>query len=105
MEDIFNQWYFKSRILCVHRLVRLHTNVDKSLGRLEPFIFNEWQFQNSQTIDLQKTLTGQDKDMFNLDVSKLKWADYFDDMTKGIRMYLHNEHPRTLPAAKRKDSM
>lgn len=86
-------------------MVRLHTNVDKSLGQLAPFIFNDWRFDNSQTKDLQKTLSGQDKDMFNLDISKLDWEDYFVDMIKGIRMYLNNEHPRTLPAAKRKDSM
>jgi fatty acyl-CoA reductase len=83
----------------------LHTNVGNSLGRLAPFIFSEWRFQNSQTKELQKKLSGQDTEMFNLDISQLDWVDYFDDMAQGVRMYLNNEQPRTLQAAKRKDSM
>jgi fatty acyl-CoA reductase len=83
----------------------LHTNVGNSLDRLAPFIFTEWQFQNHQTKELQKKLSSKDKEMFNLDISQLNWCDYFDDMAQGVRMYLNNEHPRTLQAAKRKDSM
>lgn len=83
----------------------MHTNVNNSLGRLAPFIFNEWLFPNSHTIDLQKTLNGQDREVFNLDVSKLEWEDYFTQMVQGVRLYLNNEHPRTLSAAKRKDYM
>jgi len=92
-------------ILCVRSLVRLHTNVNNSLGRLAPFIFNEWLFHNAHTIDLQKTLSGQDREVFNLDVSKLDWEGYFTHMVQGVRQYLNNEHPRTLPAARRKDFM
>lgn len=89
----------------VHRLVRLHTNVNNSLGRLAPFIFNEWLFHNPHTVDLQERLSGQDREVFNLDISKLDWSDYFTHMLQGVRQYLHNEQPQTLPAAKRKDSM
>jgi fatty acyl-CoA reductase len=83
----------------------LHTNVGNSLGRLAPFIFNEWLFQNYQTKELQKKLSSKDKEMFNLDISQLDWEAYFDNMAQGVRMYLHNEHPRTLQAARRKNSM
>jgi fatty acyl-CoA reductase len=83
----------------------LHTNVDNSLDRLAPFIFTEWHFQNSQTKNLQKILSDEDKEIFNLDTSRLDWDDYFDSMAQGVRRYLNNEHPRTLPAAKRKSSV
>jgi fatty acyl-CoA reductase len=83
----------------------MHTNVNNSLGRLAPFIFNEWLFHNAHTIDLQKTLSGQDREVFNLDVSNLEWEGYFAQMIQGVRQYLNNEHPRTLPAARRKDFM
>ena len=89
----------------VHRLVRLHTNINNSLGRLAPFIFNEWLFHNSHTVDLHKTLSGEDREVFNLDISKLDWDDYFTQMIQGVRRYLNNEHPQTLPAARRKDFM
>jgi fatty acyl-CoA reductase len=83
----------------------LHTSVFNSLGRLAPFIFGEWRFKNFQTKELQKKLSSKDKEMFDLDISQLNWGDYFDDMTQGVRLYLNNELPRTLQAAKRKDSM
>ncbi|PSN49955.1 putative fatty acyl-CoA reductase [Blattella germanica] len=86
-------------------LVRLHTNVANSLSRLSPFIFSEWLFPNSHTKDLQKKLSGKDKEEFNLDITSMDWEDYFIHMAQGVRRYLNNEHPRTLPAAKRKDSI
>ena len=87
------------------RLVRLHTNVGKSLVRLAPFIFNEWRFPNPRTKELQGKLSEKDKELFNIDISALEWEPYFVQMAQGVRYYLNNEHPRTLPAAKRKDSM
>ncbi|KAJ9578551.1 hypothetical protein L9F63_005280 [Diploptera punctata] len=76
-----------------------------SLGRLAPFIFNEWRFPNPHTKDLQQKLSEKDKELFNLDISTMDWEAYFVQMAQGVRRYLNNEHPRTLPAAKRKDSI
>jgi fatty acyl-CoA reductase len=84
-------------------LVRLHTNVWNSLARLEKFIFTEWKFHNTKTLSLIKSMSDKDKDLFGIDIGTLSWADYFVDLTKGVRVYLNNEPMKTLPAARNKD--
>lgn len=42
------------------------------------------------------------RETFNLDISTLEWDAFFTDLVKGVRRYLHNEDPKTLPAARRK---
>lgn len=86
-------------------LVRLHTNVSRSLGRLAPFIFAEWHFDNKRTMELSKTLSPGDAKNFYIDISGLNWEDYFINLAQGVRRYLNKEHPRSLPAARRKDKI
>lgn len=83
-------------------LVRLHKNVSKSLVRLAPFIFQEWFFDNKQTLALHESLSATDKETFGLDIRSLKWSDYFMSMNAGVRRYLNNENVNTLAAAKKK---
>lgn len=86
-------------------LVRLHTNVWESLKMLEKFIFTEWKFHNKNTLMLSKTMSPVDQQMFNIDVGKLEWEDYFINLAQGVRQYLNNESLKTLPAARKKDKI
>ncbi|XP_046421024.1 putative fatty acyl-CoA reductase CG8306 isoform X1 [Neodiprion fabricii] len=86
-------------------LVRLHTNVNKSLSRLEKFIFTEWKFSNARLLELNATLSTVDKDKFILDIRSLKWEDYFNDLVQGVRRYLSNESPKNLGKARSKDKV
>lgn len=86
-------------------MVRLHTNVNRSLNRLAPFIFNEWKFDNKKCLGLHESLSPDDRETFGLDVGPLLWDSYFEDLAKGVRQYLNNESPETLPAARNKDNM
>lgn len=72
-------------------LVKLHTNINKSLARLEPFIFNEWFFDNKKAIELHKSLNKDDQELFTLDISSIQWDVYFDNLCKGVKVYLQNE--------------
>lgn len=86
-------------------LVRLHTNVSKSLERLEKFIFQEWKFNNPHMLQLHESLSPDDQKLFTLDIKPLIWKDYFIDLIQGVRIYLHNESPKSLPKARSKDKM
>jgi len=79
--------------------------VNQSLSRLAPFIFQEWAFDNTKTIALATSLSAKEKELFGFDIRTLDWDKYFGDLTRGVRRYLNNEEPSTLPAAKRKDEM
>lgn len=86
-------------------LVRLHTNVNKSLERLEKFIFQEWKFNNPRLLQLHESLSLEDQELFTLDIRSLIWKDYFTNLIQGVRAYLHNESPKSLPKARSKDKM
>ncbi|OAD57820.1 hypothetical protein WN48_01515 [Eufriesea mexicana] len=86
-------------------LVRMHRNVNNSLDRLKKFIFTEWKFYNTHQIELYDSLSELDKKLFSLDIKPMVWEDYFSDLTQGVRTYLNNESPKTLPKAHSKDKI
>uniref|UniRef100_A0A1B6D9A9 Fatty acyl-CoA reductase n=1 Tax=Clastoptera arizonana TaxID=38151 RepID=A0A1B6D9A9_9HEMI len=83
-------------------LMRLHSSINKSLGRLAPFIFSEWFFSNKKSLVLHQSLTSQDQLVYYLDVQDLLWGPYFEDLTKGVRKYLNNDDLSTLEISKKK---
>lgn len=87
------------------QLVRLHKNVWNSLNLLNRFIFTEWLFDNQRTLELIDSLTPADRRSFNCDVRTIIWEEYFVTLTLGVRRYLSKENPRTLEAARGKDTM
>ncbi|XP_044261521.1 putative fatty acyl-CoA reductase CG8306 [Tribolium madens] len=86
-------------------LMKLHRNVNTSLDRLEKFIFTEWKFHANKTMELHKSLSKTDQDMFILDITHLVWLDYFKDLAVGARVYLNREPLKNLAGAKTKDNI
>lgn len=92
-------------LLRADSLVRLHTNVNRSLRKLEPFIFREWKFDNSRTLILHSEMSAADQAEFYVDPSNIDWKTYMNILAKGVRKYLHNENEETLKKAMRKQSV
>jgi len=92
-------------ILYSFSLVRLHQNVNRSLEKLEKFIFQEWKFDNTRLLQLHESLSADDKKLFFLDIKSLVWKDYFINLIQGVRTYLSKESPKSLPKARSKDKM
>lgn len=86
-------------------LWRMHKNVWNSLKLLERFVFTEWRYDNARTLELAGRLSAADTRDFNIDVRALEWDPYFLTLVAGVRRYLSKEHPRTLPAALRRNKM
>ncbi|XP_022166923.1 putative fatty acyl-CoA reductase CG8306 [Myzus persicae] len=84
-------------------LVRLHKNVNRSLSKLAPFIFNEWKFDNARTLRLQEELSVDDQSVFYIDPTSLNWTPYFINLTLGVRKYLHKESDKTMKQALKKN--
>ncbi|KAI5726351.1 hypothetical protein M8J76_001101 [Diaphorina citri] len=84
-------------------LIRLHRTINKSLNLLEPFIFNEWKFDNTKGMALEKEIPAAERDTFYLNITNLDWEHFYMDLAKGVRRYLLNEDDSTVNAAKRKD--
>ncbi|ENN75017.1 hypothetical protein YQE_08332, partial [Dendroctonus ponderosae] len=86
-------------------LMKLHRNVNSSLGRLERFIFTEWEFKSTKTEELSKLLTEETRSKFYVDLSDLSWSDFFEKLVFGARIYLSKDPEKTLKAAKTKDKI
>ncbi|KAF7404779.1 hypothetical protein HZH66_003685 [Vespula vulgaris] len=84
-------------------LIRLHNNINKSLDRLEKFIFTEWKFNNPLFMDLKKSLSEEDKDKFFMNIESLVWEDYFLNLVLGVRIYLSKDPKKTLKKARSKN--
>ncbi|KAL2715979.1 putative fatty acyl-CoA reductase CG8306 [Vespula squamosa] len=84
-------------------LLRLHNNINKSIDRLERFIFTEWKFNNPLFMDLYKSLSEEDKDKFFINIESLVWEDYFLNLVLGVRIYLSNDPKKTLEKARSKN--
>lgn len=85
--------------------MKLHNNVNASLGRLEKFIFTEWVFKADKTQKLQEWLNEEDKVNYNVDITYIAWNDFFEDLSKGSRVYLNKEPMKNLEKAKGKDTL
>lgn len=85
--------------------MKLHRNVNTSLGRLERFIFTEWEFKSTRTEELSKLLTEETRSKFYVDLTDLSWSDFFEKLVFGARIYLSNDPEKTIKAAKTKDKM
>nr|XP_018900096.1 PREDICTED: putative fatty acyl-CoA reductase CG8306 [Bemisia tabaci]XP_018900097.1 PREDICTED: putative fatty acyl-CoA reductase CG8306 [Bemisia tabaci] len=86
-------------------LMRLHRNINGSLDRLAPFIFQEWMYDNRKTVALHESLKPADQERFGVDIRQLRWPDLFDDLAKGVRRYLNKESDSTIPAGRKKDTI
>lgn len=41
-----------------------------------------------------------DQELFNCDIQKIQWTDYFELYMKGLRLYINKDPDETLPQAK-----
>lgn len=77
--------------------------MNRSLGKLAPFIFNEWKFDNARTLRLHEEMNIDDQSLFYIDPTSLKWIPFFTNLTLGVRRYLHKESDKTLNQALKKN--
>lgn len=86
-----NLFYFSSR------LRKAYTKISKFSDVLAYFALKQWKFYNKNTQNLFSELCEADKKLFDFDMSKLDWNDYFYSYVRGIRVYLLKDPLDTVP--------
>jgi len=67
------------------------------------FTLHQFNFANKNFLFLQESLKcPYDREVFNIDVSKLEWDSYIRNCILGIRTYIFKDPIETLPAAQKK---
>ncbi|XP_063701920.1 fatty acyl-CoA reductase wat-like [Culicoides brevitarsis] len=84
------------------RLLNLYKKVHKFSTVLEYFSMNTWKFEGTNMRELCTSLTPLDQELFNCDVAKMQWTEYFDTYMKGLRLYINKDPEETIPKAKKR---
>ncbi|KAJ8706214.1 hypothetical protein PYW08_010840 [Mythimna loreyi] len=66
------------------------------------FATREWKFDNRNTQQLFLEMSAADQKLFDFDMSRVNWNDYFYNYIRGIRVYLLKDPVDTVPAGLRK---
>jgi len=67
----------------------------------EYYTNKQWIFRNEQVNVLRKMMNERERKVFKIDGNDLDIYQYLVDAVKAARLYILNETPETLPAAKR----
>jgi len=81
---------------------RAYQKIHKFSGVISNFSTKEWVFGEENTLGLWEKLSPIDKTIFEFDMRTLDWNQYFKDSVDGVRIFLFQDKPSTLPSARRK---
>lgn len=60
----------------------------KATKAVQLYTTNSWLFRSNNVVGLINDLSPTDKQLFNIDVRKLEWCQYWDHYVQGIRKFL-----------------
>ncbi|XP_023212310.1 fatty acyl-CoA reductase 1-like [Centruroides sculpturatus] len=82
-------------------MMKIYKNVHKTMEVLEYFCVREWMFRADNVEKLFKSMSTQDKQNFNFDISKLSWDKYLENYVLGTRRYVLKEDDSTIPRSQK----
>lgn len=82
------------------RLLRTHFKIRNFTKILAYFSTKEWTYSNGNVRRLIDRMSLEDKELFQMDVGKIDWLDYFRSYVLGIRRFLFKENDGTIEAAR-----
>ncbi|XP_067131244.1 fatty acyl-CoA reductase 1-like [Centruroides vittatus] len=78
-------------------MMNIYKNVHKTMKVLEYFCIREWMFRTDNVKKLFNSMSTEDKQNFNFDISKLSWNKYLENYVLGTRRYVLKEDDATIP--------
>ncbi|XP_017111227.1 fatty acyl-CoA reductase wat [Drosophila elegans] len=81
-------------------LVDLYRKIHKNIAVLGPFSSTTWHFDTANTMALRDSMTKQDLSVYDFDMSRLDWDDFFKSAMYGMRLYIGKELPTAESIAK-----
>lgn len=83
-------------------MTKIYKKIHKFEDVIAYFATMEWKFYNKNTQDLWNHLSEADKKMFPFSMKELKWDEFHQTQTVGVRVYVLNDPLSTLPQAQKK---
>lgn len=85
-------------------MIRVHRKLAKGMEVLDYYTNNEWQFDNTNAIQVWAKLNDVEKITYRIDLSEFdekKVFEFFENGVLGARRYLLNQPDESLPSARR----
>ncbi|XP_078492576.1 fatty acyl-CoA reductase 1 [Ciona intestinalis] len=83
------------------QLLRWTQRVSGTIGVLQFFLTNQWNWSNNSIQKLQREMNEQDRKQFNMDAAVVDWEQYMNNYAKGTKKFILKEDPMNYPAARR----
>ncbi|XP_073817824.1 fatty acyl-CoA reductase wat-like [Musca autumnalis] len=81
-------------------VVKLNQKISRLTDSLRYFLAYDFTFDTANTRHLWKSMSSEDKKLFNFDMMSLQWNVYLQNNAKGLRRFAAKEEPSTIPAAR-----
>uniref|UniRef100_A0A131YKF1 Fatty acyl-CoA reductase n=1 Tax=Rhipicephalus appendiculatus TaxID=34631 RepID=A0A131YKF1_RHIAP len=72
-----------------------------AMNVVQLYTTSSWLFRSNNVLGLINDLNPTDKQLFNIDVRKLEWCQYWDQYVQGIRKYLFKTEAAELPDSRK----
>lgn len=81
--------------------MRIQRKVWRDISIIQFFIQTEWDFDNIKFNSLAGTLNSREKNIFYCTLEDFDMYQFFENSTKGAKLYILKESLENLPAARR----
>ncbi len=78
------------------RLWNAYEKIHKFSEVISYFSTKQWKFVDSNTRELVGKLSPKDQEIFDFDLAKLNWKEYFYHHIRGLRVYLVHDKMDTV---------
>jgi len=82
------------------RFINMYKRLDSSMQTYEFFINHEWNWDNKVLLQILASIPSHERDIFNFDMKKIDWDQYYRSFTLGVKMYLLKDDMSELPKAR-----
>lgn len=82
-------------------MCRVHRRIQKGFEVFEYYANNQWDFENSNIAEVRSKQNDKEKILYQLHGDDMNLDDYFESCIRAARIFILNEPPETLPAARR----
>lgn len=83
-------------------MLKVYKKIHKFSEVLAYFGTRKWHFSNENVQNLFENLSKEDRDLFNFDMRKLNWEEYYKTYGLGVRQYLLHESMSTIEQARKR---
>lgn len=83
-----------------HKQVQMYGKADRAMTLLEFYTMRQWKVRCDNVTSLVEQMAPHDLRLFDCDIRRLDWIQYFETYVLGVRRFIHKESLDNLPKAR-----